>query len=216
MKRVRATSTTTLLIAAALVAALSGCSLSVTLPTDEPSAPTSTSTPEPDSVESPTATAEPAALSIPGCDSLLTLDLAKSLQGPTTVFLGESPANEYTPWFEVPAVRTAITGLTEGQSCWWGIPNSDGSFYVLVTEIDPSTRASVESALTAEGYSTAVVGARTVRAKEGDDDFTYRGEVHQFSGDLWILSDGANLDISGVAADSAFDAIDAANPTLGL
>jgi hypothetical protein len=40
--------------------------------------------------------------------------------------------------------------------------------------------------------------------------------VHQFSGDLWILSDAADLDISGVAADLAFDAIQAANPTLGL
>jgi hypothetical protein len=156
------------------------------------------------------------ALSIPGCDNLLTLDQAKSLQGPTTVFLGEGPANEYSPWFEVPAVRTAISGLTEGRSCWWGIENSDVSFYVFVTEIDPTTRASIESALTSEGYSSAVVGARTVYSKEGDADFTYRGEVHQFSGDLWILSDGANLDISGVAADLAFDAIQADNPTLGL
>ena len=214
MKQVRATSTTGFLIAAALVLALSGCSLSVTLPPAEPSTPTST-TPTPVD-ETPSSTPEPAALSLPGCDSLLTLDQAKSLQGPTTVFLGEGAANEYSPWFEVPAVRTAISGLTEGQSCWWGIPNSDSSFYVVVTKIDTATRASIESALTTDGYATAVVGARTVYSKEGDADFTYRGEVHQFSGGLWILSDGANLDISGVAADLAFDAIQAANPTLGL
>ena len=213
MKRVRATSTTRFLIAAALVSALSGCSFAVTLPSAEP--PTETSTPTAVD-ETPTSTPEPVALSLPGCDSLLTLDQAKSLQGPTTVFLGEGLANEYSPWFEVPAVRTAISGLTEGRSCWWGIPNSDGSFYVLVTKIDPTTRASIEAALTTEGYATAVVGARTVYSKEGDADFTYRGEVHQFSGDLWILSDGADLDISGVAADLAFDAIQTANPTLGL
>ena len=214
MKRVRATSTTRFLVAAALLSALSGCSLAVTLPSAEPSTPTSTTPPA--VAETPTSTPEPVALSIPGCDHLLTLEQAKSLQGPTTVFLGEGPANEYSPWFEVPAVRTAISGVTVGKSCWWGIPDSDGSFYVFVAEIDPVSRVSIESALTAEGYSSAVVGARTVHSKEGDADFTYRGEVHQFSGDLWILSDGGNLDISGVAADMAFDAIRTANPTLGL
>ena len=214
MKRVRATSTTTFLIAAALVSALSGCTPSFNFPSAEPS--TQTSTTPPAVTEIPTPTPEPAALIIPGCENLLTLDLAKSLQGPTTVFLGESPANEYSPWFEVPAVRTAISGVTVGKTCWWGIPNSDGSFYVFVAKFDPATRASIESALTTEGYASAVVGARTVYSKEGDADFTYRGEVHQFSGDLWILSDGADLDISGVAADAAFDAIQAANPTLGL
>ena len=214
MNRVRATSTTTLLISAALVSALSGCSPTIILPSAEPATPSSTTPPT--DAETPTPTPEPVALGIPGCDNLLTLDQAKSLQGSTTVFLGESPANEYSPWFEVPAVRTAISGVSVGKSCWWGIPNSDGSFYVFVAEIDPATRASIESALTADGYSSAVVGARTVYSKEGDADFTYRGEAHQFSGDLWILSDGANLDISGVAADLAFDAIQAANPTLGL
>ena len=214
MKRTIATSTTTFLIATALVSTLSGCSPTIILPPAEPATPSSTTPPT--EAETPTPTPAPLALSIPGCDNLLTLDEAKSLQGPTTVFLGESPANEYSPWFEVPAVRTAISGVTVGKSCWWGIPNSDSSFYVFVAEIDPATRASIESALTTEGYSSAVVGARTVHSKEGDADFTYRGEVHQFSGDLWILSDGANLDISGVAADRAFDATQAANPTLGL
>ena len=215
MKQQRITFPTTFLIATALVSALSGCSLAVTLPPAESSAPGSTTPPA--AAEPETSTPEPAALSIPGCDNLLSLDQAKSLQGPTTVFLGEAPANEYSPWFEVPAVTTAISGVTVGRSCWWGIPNSDGSFYVFVAEIDPATRASIESALTADGYSTAVVGARTVRAiDESDGDFTFRGEVHQFSGDLWIISDGVNLAISGVAADMTFDAIQAANPTLGL
>ena len=214
MKRVSATSTTAFLISAALVSALSGCSLAVTVPTA--GGPSTDSTTPPAVADTRAPAPEPVALSVPGCDSLLTLDQAKSLQGPTTVFLGESPANEYSPWFEVPAVTTAISGVTVGQSCWWGIPNSDGSFYVLVTEIDPATRASIESALAAEGYASVVVGSRTVHSKEGDADFTYRGEVHQFSGDMWILSDGANLAISGVAADTAFAAIQTANPTLGL
>jgi hypothetical protein len=212
MNRARAASTTTLLIAAVM---LSGCSITITPPPGATTAPAS-STPAPDT-ETPAPTVEPVALSIPTCDALLSLDEAKSLLGPTTVFLEETPANEYTPWFAVPAVSTAMSGVTEGRACWWGIRNSDSSFYVVATEIDPATRASIDSALTAEGYSSAEVGARTVRGKdEADGGFAYRAELHQFSGNLWIVSNGVNLDVTGIAADTAFAAIQAANPTLGL
>jgi hypothetical protein len=164
--------------------------------------------------ESPSPEPEPASLTIATCDELLSLTEAKSLLGPTTVFLEENPANEYSPWFDVPAVTTAISGLTEGRSCWWGIPNSDGSFTALVAEIDPATRASIEAALDSEGYSSVVMG--TVTAHELAPDEEYRAETHLFTGDLWILSNGAVLDFTGTVAGSALDAMRTANPTLGL
>jgi hypothetical protein len=217
MTRVKGTSTTASLISAAvvstlLVSALSGCSFAVTLPSAAPS--TADSTTPPVVAETTAPAPEPESLTIASCADLLTLRQAKALLGPTTVFLEESPANEYSPWFEVPAVGTAISGLTEGRSCWWGIPNSDGSFVLLVAKIDPATRASVEAALDAEGYSSVVMGTVTAHEKAPDEE--YRAETHLFTGDLWILSDGAVLDFTGTVSGSALDAMRTANPTLGL
>jgi hypothetical protein len=214
MKRERATSMTTLLIAAAVVSALSGCTFEVTLPPAEPS--TATSTTPPAETETPESTPEPVALSVPGCNELLTLAQARSvLDAPTAVLIAEEPANEYSPWYYAPkpSVVSAIAGLTVGSSCWWGVPNSDYGFTVLVGVIDAATRSSIEPALTAEGFSSTVVGARTVYALEDNEADT--AESHEFIGDVWILSNGPDLDLTGVAADYAFEAMLAANPGLG-
>jgi len=212
MNRASATSTTTVLIAAALVSALSGCSLTVTPPSTEPS--TSSSTTPPAEAETPTETAEPAALSIPECDALLTLDQARSvLDAPTAELLPAEPANAYTPWYYDATVVSALSGLTVARSCWWGVPNSGYGFTVVVGEIDPATRSSLEATLIANGSSEAVLGARTVYAIEDDEADT--AESHEFIGDVWILSNGPDLDITGIAADYAYEAMLTANPDLG-
>ena len=213
MKRLRATSTTAFLISAALVSALSGCSFTVTPTAVEPSTPTSTTAPA--EAETPTSDPEPAALSIPGCDALLTLAQAQSvLDAPNAEFLAEHPADEYSPWYDVPAVTTAISGLTVGRWCWWGVQNSDYGVYLLVAEIDRDSRASAEEALAADGFSMSILGARTVYDKGIIGD--YVAETHEFSGDVWIVSDSSSPEITGPVADFAYEAMQTANPTLGL
>lgn len=215
MIRAHATIPVISLIAATLVVTLAGCEPTLPPPSAEPSSavPTAPETAVETPTPAPTPTPTSTELNIPDCKKLITLAQAKSILGPTTVFLGASPANRYSPWFDVPAVSTAITGVTVGRACWWGVRNSDVSFYVFVAEIDPTTRSSIDAALTTEGFSTAVVGAETVRGKGSDDG---RAEVQQFDGKLWILSDGNDLDITGIAADTAFESVRAANPSLGL
>lgn len=214
MTRAKGTSTSALLVSAVLVSTLAGCTLTI----NPPSSPSST---EPSAVaEAPSASPEaepdlePAPLSISSCDDLLTLAQARSvLDAPTAVLLGEDPANEYTPWYYDPTVVSAISGLTVARKCWWGVPNSGYSFTALVGEIDPAIRSSIEAALTAEGFSATSLGARTVYAIEDNDGDI--AESHQFIGDVWILSNGPDLDITGVAADYAYEAMLAANPGLG-
>lgn len=200
------------LIATALVAVLAGCAFPIETPT-------TSATPELTPVETvaPTETAEPVVepLSIPGCDELLTLAQVQSvLAAPTAVLIAEEPANTYTPWYydPKPSVVSAISGLTVARMCWWGVQNSGYGFTVLVGEIDPATRSSIEAALPAAGFTATTLGARTVYGIESDDNDT--AESHQFNGDVWILSNGPDLDITGVAADHAYEAMLAANPGL--
>jgi hypothetical protein len=197
---------------AALVLTLAGC--------DPTPAPISTGTPDAKPVESVTPTPEPAPvvepLTIPGCEALLPIALAQSSFGESTAFLGENTPTDYYPWYQLPPVNAAIDGVTLARSCWWGIPNSDGAFSLLVAEIDPATRASIEAALDAEGFSSTVMGTLTAREAEREGEFQYEAETHLFTGNVWILSDDGSLSVSGIVAGSALDALRTANPTMGL
>ena len=194
----------------ALVAVLAGC-----VPI---AVPTTSASPDPAPVETesalPTPVAEP--LSIPGCETLLPIATAQSAFAASTAFLGENVPTEYYPWYQLPPVLTAISGVTVARSCWWGIPNSDGSFSLLVAEIDPATRTSVEAALTAEGFASVAMGTVTAFEAEREGDFSLEAETHLFTGNVWILCDNGSLSVSGTVAGSALDAMRTANPSLGL
>lgn len=194
----------------AFVAVLAGC-MPVPLPTT-PASPDATPT-ESESAP-PTPVAEP--LSIPGCETLLPIALAQSEFGASTAFLGETVPTEYYPWYQLPPVLSAINGVTVARSCWWGIPNSDGAFSLLVAEIDPATRTSVEAALTAEGFTSVAMGTVTAFEAGRDGDLSFEAETHLFTGDVWILCDDGSLSVSGTVAGSALDALRTANPSLGL
>ena len=201
-----------ILIAATAVLLLTGCG-----PTPEPTptaSPIATSTP----VETVAPTADPVVepLTIPDCETLVPLALAKSSFAESTVFLGEEVPTAYYPWWQVPAVNSAISGVTVARSCWWGIPNSDGSFNLLVAEIDAATRASLEDALLTEGFSPLFLGSVSGREAGRNAEGGYEAETHLFTGNVWILSDNHSMDGTAAVSDSALEAMRAANPTLGL
>jgi len=200
-----------ILIAVAAVFLLAGCG------PIEPT-PTSTLVVEPVETTSPAPEPEPVVepLTIPDCEALLPIALAKSSFAESTVFLGEEEPTEYYPWWQVPAVNSAIAGVTVARSCWWGIPNSDGSFNLLVAEIDAATRASLEDALTTEGFSPLFLGSVSGREAGRNSDGGYEAETHLFTGNVWILSDNHSMEGTAAVSDSALEAMRAANPTLGL
>ena len=201
------------LLAAALIPVLAGCDVTVEIPSTTESA-----EPTPIETVTPTETADPVVetLTIPDCETLVPLALAKSTFADSTEFLGELVPTEYYPWWQVPAVNAAISGVTVARSCWWGIPNSDGAFSLLVAEIDPATRASLEAALDGEGFSPLFLGTVGGREAGRDGDNGYEAETHLFAGDLWILSDNHSMEGTAAISDSALEALRAANPTLGL
>jgi hypothetical protein len=201
------------LLTPALLAVLAGCDLTIDTPSTVESA-----DPTPSETVTPIETADPVVepLTIPDCETLLPLALAQSSFGASTAFLGENPPTDYYPWYQLPAVNTAIDGLTLARACWFGIPNSDGGFSFMVAEIDPETRTAIEAALTTEGFSSVVMGTVTAREAQRDGEFQIEAETHLFTGDVWIIADDGDLSVSGVVAGSALDAMRAANPTLGL
>lgn len=200
-------------LAIALAATLTACD-----PTPGP-APTVTDDSKPIETVEPTPTEEPEVaepLTIPDCETLLPIALAKSTFGESTEFLSENPPADYYPWYQAPATLSAIAGVTLARSCWFGIPNSDGAFSFLVAEIDPTIQASIEAGLDAEGFSSTSMGTVTAREAQRDGDFSLEAETHLFTGNVWILVDDGTLEVSGIVAGSALDAMRSANPTLGL
>ncbi len=201
---------TAALTATALVAMLAACG-----PAPAPTTPpTAVPTPTESATAAPDPVAEP--LSVPTCETLLPIALARSTFGDATELLSERAPTEYYPWYQPPAVTAAISGVTNGRTCWWGVPNSDGAFSLFVAEIDPATRASVETALTAEGFSSVVMGTVTAREAQRDGELNVEAETHLFTGTVWIISDDGSLSVTGTVAGSALDALRTANPTLGL
>lgn len=208
----RVTTTVATLISAALVASVIGCT-----PVPAPG-PSETSTPKPTETVTSAPTPDPVVepLTIPDCETLLPVALAKSSFGESTEFLSENDPTEYYPWYQLPPVLTAISGVTLARSCWFGIPDSDGAFSFLVAEIDPAVRASIEAALDAEGFSSVAMGTVTGRDGEREGEFQYEAETHLFTGNVWILVDNGSLSVTGIVSGSALDALRTANPTLGL
>lgn len=164
----------------------------------------------------PTPTPEPVALELPGCEELLTIEEARALFSANTEFLGEGPGSDFSGRFEIPEIAAAIAGSAQSRSCWWGVPNSDGSFSLLVAEIAAADRTALTAALTAEGFASSTAGPVTTFELERDGMVSTESATHLFTGDVWILSDGTGLAVSGPVAVSALDAIRAANPALAL
>ncbi len=196
--------------AAVLMLGLAGCG-----PTLEPES-TPTASASATATPAPTPTPEPLALELPGCEELLTIEEARALFSGNTEFFGETPGADFTGHFDIPEIATAITGSAQSKTCRWGVPNSDGSFSLVVAEIAPADRAALTAALTAAGFASSTAGPVTTFELERDGMVSTESATHHFTGDAWILSDGTGLAVSGPVAASALDAIRAANPTLGL
>ena len=147
---------------------------------------------------------------------MLPLALAQSLFSPTTQFLGEVSAPDYGGRFDIPAIHAAQLGSVQSTLCHWGVPNSDGSFALVVAEIGAPDRASLISALGGAGFSSVTTGTVTTLELERDGVVSTESGTHLFTGDLWIWCDGTGLGVSGPVAASALAAARLANPSRGF
>ena len=209
MKRIQA-----VVIPFVLVAALAGCTPEAA-PTPTPTAtatPTTSAAPTP--TATPTPTAEPAAaLVVPGCETLLSLDQLKSVTTNQSVeFLGERSIDDLDsqPWIE-----TAMRAGDPTRLCAWGRPNSDGGVRVYVAGLASTDRDALMASLTAEGYSSVTMGTVTGMEKEvvGDSE---QGGTYLFTGEAWIGVPGFVTSFTGSVAGIVLDSLRTANPGLGL
>ncbi|CAN5124758.1 hypothetical protein BH11ACT5_BH11ACT5_02700 [soil metagenome] len=201
-----------LIASAVLVVVLAGCTPSAPepIPSPTPSATEVKPTPKP----TPTITVEP--LAIPECETLLPLATAKSLFSENTEFLGEQPAGEFVGRQTVASIPVVLSTASPSRACLWGVPNSDGAFQLVVAGITDAEIATLQSELTAAGYSETTMGTVTAFELEGENEVGSVGTTHLFTGNVWIVCDGSSLHLSGAVVGDALDALRTANPSLGL
>jgi hypothetical protein len=188
---------------------LTGCGPTAPDATEPPS-PSASSTPS----ESSTPTAAPAALTIPDCETLLPIDQVHAIFGDSLVFYGEEGFD--ASGFAIPQLGTTLAGADQSRRCIWVIPDSDGSFQVIVAKADPSDAAALQAVLPGEGFTSASMG--TVTGFDGviaTDDGDYATTV-LFTGDVIIYVSAGTLEVTGQTAAVVLDALRTANPDLGL
>ena len=202
-----------LLGAAAIALLLAGCT-----PAAEPSAPEAS----PSVTESSTPTSEPTVepvvepLTIPECEIMVPLALAKSQFSESTESRGEMTAAEYPVRFDVPGVTDALVGAETFRACAWAVPNTDGFFALAVASITADTRTSLQAELAAAGFASTTMGTVTAFELEGEGAVSSIGATYLFTGDVLIACNGTSISLTGAITGSALDAMRTANPTLGL
>jgi hypothetical protein len=195
-------------IAAVTVLLLTGCGPTTPAASPEPSeTPSASATPSP----SP----EPASLVIPDCDTLLSLELARSLFADNTEAMGELDPAQFGIE-DVPAAATTVSSAAQTRFCGWGVPQSDGVFTLLVAEIAPADRAALESALVTAGFPVVTMGTVTTYEAERDGEVSTLADTLLFTGDVLIVCGGTTLGLTGAVVGSALDALRTENPALGL
>lgn len=178
----------------------------------EPAAPALTETP---SVGQPsTPEPKPAPLSAPACEDIATLgwlqeNLHEEIEGPDHFdFDGAGLPG--------PAARRAVAESDVLAACTWGIPYSDGVFYVAVIAVEEEVRTGLVSALEsspkytnrADGYVNAEGETAATFSHVYESDNGY-GLAYALSSGYWIISSGTMISpddatrLTGMALEAA-------------
>ena len=181
---------------------------------------------EPSAISSPSASAEasatptpdaaPEPFAISDCETMLPLILAQQLFSANTEFFGEFPIGEFGGGFDVPEIQTALTIAPQSKLCRWAVPNSDGSFSLVVAELPVGEQTAVIDALMAAGFATSTNGTETILRLEREGIVSLEAQTHIFTGDVWVLVDGTSGELTDTVSGFALDVLRAANPTLSF
>ncbi|MDJ0333737.1 hypothetical protein QMG83_00720 [Salinibacterium sp. G-O1] len=196
----------------AVALGLTGCAPSGPTPTPTPTAEPFTASAVPTATASPTGA--PAALAIPECEAMVSIELARASFSEFTEYLGELSTAVYLADLASPELVAASAGATPARACLWGVPNSDGGFTLFVGSGVDGAR--IQAELIAEGFSSVTMGTVTAMEATFDTVIGSRADTHLFTGDVWIVAHGTDLSLSGMIAGAALDAMRAANPSFDL
>ena len=205
----------TSLVALALIGTLALAACTTPTPAPSPSPSISPSGSEGTPTPTPTVTAEP--LVIPDCETLLPLESAKAAFSPYTEFSGELSVSEFQHPLAVSSEATVLATANPARACRWGIPKSDGIFALAVAAITADDAAALQGELAEAGFVPTASGTSTSFELEAPElGPGGAGVVHLFAGRIWIISDSTALQSANEVADSALEALRAANPTSDL
>lgn len=197
---------------AAIACLLTGCDPAGPPATASPTPTSATASPEP----TPDPTPEPVAIVIPGCEELLPLATARGIFSDSTEFLGEVSLSGSGFSLGSDAATTAASAADPYRGCSWGVPNSDGVFWLYVGVLDASEVAALEAGLTADGFASASMGTVTGYDLTGATEVSDWAATHLVTGSVWIASEGPGSPVTGQATGAALDAMRSANPGAGL
>ncbi len=147
---------------------------------------------------------------------MLPLILARQVFSANTEFLGESAAADFGGRFAVPEIQAALISAPQSRLCRWGVPNSDGTFALVVAELPAAEQVGVIAALTAAGFASATSGTETMLRLEQEGVVSLEAQTHIFTGEVWILVDGTSGELTDTVSGFALDVLRAANPTLSF
>lgn len=153
-------------------------------------------------------------LVLPDCVDLVPLTVAQDALGPDTVALaaGASAPDLMSDAAAAEAARDA----SSTRVCTWGIPQSDGGFNVVVTELSPASRDALLASISASGaYVESTVGGAPSFSAETPTELGIASVVYVFADTGWVTVSGS-LEESGAlaVAEAALDGLRAANPAL--
>ncbi|GAA1701902.1 hypothetical protein GCM10009808_19840 [Microbacterium sediminicola] len=180
--------------AAAALLLLAGC----TTPTPEPTATTEPTT-SPSATVAPTVEPTSDAIVLPACEDMLDLAVVQTNFGANAQFLDVVADGDLTSLLPGPAAQTALDAAVSREGCLWGIPNSDGAFFVIVADIPLSARDTLVSALGSSDFSETVIGSAPAFVWERDDEMGTLTTVYVFADPIWVTVTGAGTTASQTA-----------------
>ena len=199
-------STAPFLLAGVALLLLSGCTQTGPEPTAVPTAAAS-ATPAP--ATSAPASSSPAPISsavfvVPPCDALYDPALFSASAEPRVP--------RWPGATRLEAVKPVFAGIPETQTCFWAIPNSDGSFAVSIAPVDAATAADVRAALEAEGFAIVGWGDGFRAELDFEGEMSTLTEAHAVHDGWWLSASGAGAG-AGTVVDGMIATTTVANPS---
>ncbi|MCR2792697.1 hypothetical protein NQ156_06430 [Microbacterium sp. zg.Y625] len=208
------TAVTTIAAAAAI---LTGCAAATPAPTpDASSSVVASATPV---APTPAATTPPAetALVFPECEALVPLPLVRDVFAPTAVPWEPGEADrDQTEGRLGPIAQGTLQEADDVRLCQWIVEGgSDGGVSTFTSELRPSDRDDLMSALEQSMFDDVALDGATGFGMYSDGELSGSYTVHAFVGPTWLVALGSGGLEHGIpVAQAAVDALHAANPHL--
>ncbi|MEV8252760.1 hypothetical protein AB0O95_02215 [Rhodoglobus sp. NPDC076762] len=195
-----------------LIPTLASCVQSEAETATEPSA-TPSSIPSPPIEATPSLPPVAAPFVTPDCEAMVPLDVARGWFHPDIELYRNSDYFERNDG-RMPEILTADANATSIEKCLWGIPGSDGMFWMTVADINAADRAAVVAALIEQGAVESAVGEAVLVEVYRETGLGDLFDKHYFGDGFWVQARSNQDWLATNLVDAALEQVRLANPTL--